>query len=383
AALSILALAILVLLERVFAFQVSDEIVYGLPASLFLMTLLFVYLSIRSIPVVEAVEAERAGSIPQTISTSLFASQSGFSEEVATKIIAEAEVLAEDVNVRGAVPLGRPGHLARVTFSLGVLLLSLIIPPLDLLGLEEEALQKQRQADRVVRKEASLQRRLREVSTLAERHQVNPETRKLLTRISKKPEGSPASGTPSQKPAQKNAQERAREVRKDVANRLDREALAAARNTAERVRRSAERSGKPQSKEGQEFEQAMRKGDLGRAAQELQKLAEAAGQEGEAGDKARSDLAKMADSLGLPEELASKFAQKKSSRGESGGQPDPDDLKKLARELDQLARLMRESELLDHALEQIQFTEAELSSLPSEWPEGPPPKICPDCLSGI
>ena len=114
---------------------------------------------------------------------------------------------------------------------------------------------------------------------------------------------------------------------------------------------------------------------------ELQKLAELAAQEGQAGDQAREDLSQLAESLGLPDDLASKFARE-TGDGSSGSAADPDDLKRLAQQLDQLARLLRESDLLDHALDQIQFTEAELSSLPSEWPDGPPPQICPDCLAG-
>lgn len=381
-AVAICSMALLVLLGRLISVAVSDQVFYGVPAILFVAGAVSAYLSVRSRPVVEAVEAEKSEAIPQTISTALFASDSGFSEEVAGKIITDAQLLAGNVNPRRAVPLGKPGHVMRVVYSLVVLLLVFLIPAIDLLGIEEEANKKQREQERITRKEGSLQRRLREVSRLAEQHQVDPETRKLLVRLAKKPQELPA-GDPSVKRTEEpaTAQERARKARRDVAGRLERGALEAARNTAERVRRGAEQSGEAKSKEGRELQQAIRKGDLGRAAMELQKLAQLAGQEGEAGDQAREDLASLASSMGLPEELASKLANK-SGQGNSGSPIDPKDLQRLAEQLDQLARLLRESDLLDHALDQIQFTEAELSSLPSEWPDGPPPQICPDCLAG-
>ena len=381
-AMAIISVALFNFLDRIISIPVSDQVFYGVPAAFIVAGGILAFLSVRSIPVVEAVEAERQGAIPQTISTSLFARDADFSPEAADKIIGDAELLAANVDPRRAVPLGKPGHGRRVIFSLVVLVLSLVMPAVDLLGIEQEATKKQRESDRIARKESSLQRRLREVSRLAERHQIDPETRKLLATLGQKPQLPPATDPAKQRPEPRvTAQERAKTARRTVASRLEREALASARTTAERVRRSAERSGDPKSKEARELQQAMRKGDLGRAAMELQKLAQAAGQEGEAGKQAREDLARLASSLGLPDDLASKLAEA-SGAGKAGQQIDPKDLQNLARQMEQLARLMRESDLLDHALDQIQFTEAELSALPSEWPEGPPPQICPDCLAG-
>ncbi len=381
-AAAIFSVALFNLLERIISISVSDQVFYGVPVALLLAGGVLAFLSVRSVPLVEAVEAERQGAIPQTISTSLLARDSGFSPEAADKIIGDAQVLAANVDPRRAVLIGKPGHGRRVLYSLAALILSLVIPAVDLLGIEEEATKKQRESHRIARKESSLQRRLREVSRLAERHQVDAETRKLLTRLAQKPEVQPTSELSNERPEPtKSAQDRARKARRVVASRLERDALASARNTAERVRRSAEQSGEPKSKEGRELQRAMRKGDLGRAAMELQKLAQAAGQDGEAGKQAREDLARIASSMGLPDDLASKLAQA-SGAGESGEQIDPKDLQNLTRQLEQLARLLRESDLLDHALDQIKFTEAELSSLPSEWPDGPPPQICPDCLAG-
>ncbi|MGE4602266.1 MAG: hypothetical protein AAEJ65_05130 [Planctomycetota bacterium] len=381
-AAAIFSVALFNFLERIISISVSDQIFYGVPVALLLAGGVLAFLSVRSVPVVEAVEAERQGAIPQTISTSLLARDSGFSTEAADKIIGDAQVLAANVDPRRAVPLGKPGHGRRVLYSLAVLILSLVIPAVDLLGIEEEATKKQRESHRIARKESSLQRRLREVSRLAERHQIDAETRKLLTRLAQKPEVPPASELSNERhELTKSAQDRARIARRVVSSRLERDALASARTTAERVRRSAEQSGEPKSKEGRELQRAMRKGDLGRAAMELQKLARAAGKDGEAGKQAREDLARIASSMGLSDDLANKLAQA-SGAGKSGDQIDPKDLQNLTRQLEQLARLLRESDLLDHALDQIKFTEAELSSLPSEWPEGPPPQICPDCLAG-
>lgn len=380
-AIAISAMALLILLDRLVSVTFSDQVLYGLPTALLLVAVIVAYLSVRNTPVSEAVEAEKSERIPQTISTSLFAEQSEFGTEAADKITFDAQQLAGKVDSRRAIPLGMPGNVMKAVYALALLLVVTTLPRFDLLGVEEQAVKKQREQDRVVRKEGALHRRMSEISRIAQQHRIDPETRNLLAKLAKKPPELPA-GKPSDRATEsKSAQERTRKARRDVASRLDRSALEAARNTADRVRQSAERSGEPRSDEARELQQALRKGDLGRAALELQKLAEQAAQEGQAGDQAREDLSRLAESLGLPDDLASKFARK-SGDGSSGSAADPDDLKRLAQQLDQLARLLRESDLLDHALDQIQFTEAELSSLPSEWPDGPPPQICPDCLAG-
>jgi len=143
---------------------------------------------------------------------------------------------------------------------------------------------------------------------------------------------------------------------------------------ADRVRQAGQQKGSEDSAAAKELQKALKKGQLGRAGQELQKMAKAAANAGAEGQQARADLAKMAEALGLSDQLKSKLQDEKGLS--------PEDLQKLSQQLDQLAKLMRESDLLDHARKQIQFTEAELSALPAEWPDGPPPKICPDCLAG-
>jgi hypothetical protein len=306
----------------------------------------------------------------------LLARDEGFSEEVADKIMGDASRMAEGVDPQRAITLGRPRNPWRVVVAICACLAAVSFPTYDLLGIEEEKLSRKKEVDRTARKVASLERRLRDVTQLAERHQIDPETQKLLKILSRKPKPSAAEKgrTSPQIAPRKAALQKTRKDRSQVANRMTRAELKSARATADRVRQAGQQKGSEDSAAAEELQAALKKGQLGRAGQELQKMAKAAANAGAEGQQARADLAKMAEALGLSDLLKSKL---KDEKGLS-----PEDLQQLSQQLDQLARLMKESDLLDHARKQIQFTEAELSALPAEWPDGPPPKICPDCLAG-
>jgi|SaaInlV_130m_DNA_3_1039695.scaffolds.fasta_scaffold09374_1 hypothetical protein len=375
-ALALFSWAILILSQRLFSSGVSETLEMTIPLGVFLVVIAAAFLSVRKSRLGEAVEAERGGQIPQTISTSLLARDEGFSEEVADKIMGDASRMAEGVDPQRAITLGRPRNPWRVVVAICACLAAVSFPTYDLLGIEEEKLSRKKEVDRTARKVASLERRLRDVTQLAERHQIDPETQKLLKILSRKPKPSAAEKgrTSPQIAPRKAALQKTRKDRSQVANRMTRAELKSARATADRVRQAGQQKGSEDSAAAEELQAALKKGQLGRAGQELQKMAKAAANAGAEGQQARADLAKMAEALGLSDLLKSKL---KDEKGLS-----PEDLQQLSQQLDQLARLMKESDLLDHARKQIQFTEAELSALPAEWPDGPPPKICPDCLAG-
>lgn len=379
--LAISSLVILLLLERLFSIAIPEPFETLIPIGVMVLAMTIAFFSVRPAPVSEAVEAELMDSIPQTISTSLLARQEGFDDEAAELITADAGKIAAQVDPRQAVPLGRPDHPWRAVVALVMLVGAFSMPGVDLLGIEQEQVREKRESDRTARKIAALDRRLREVSRLAEVHNIDEETRKLLKQLSRKEKKQPSEKrTEGRESTRQNALKQTESARSQVKSRLDRSELSAARSTADRVRQAGEQQSSPESRAGQELQKALRKGELGRAGQQLQKLAKAAQKPGAEGDQAREDLSKLAQALGLSGDLASKL--KSSSSGGSKGSPSAQDLEALADQMDLLARLMRESDLLDHASKQIKFTEAELSSLPSEWPEGPPPEICPDCLAG-
>ncbi len=367
-ALALVAMTLLVAFDRFLAIPVDSRLELWLPVGVLALSFLHSFLSVTVAPVHEVVEAEQDQSIPQTISTSLLARSEGFSDEATRKIDSDAQRLAGQVDPRQAIPLGLPGHPRRVLVALLLWIVVLFIPGLDLLGIEEEQLRHKREGQRTTRKVASLERRLGEVAKLADRHGIDAETRKLLHEMARKK-------LQVERPA---AVGQIQKSRRQVSNRSRRPELQGARRTAERIRQSAQEQAKPTSEVGKELAKALQKGELGRAAQQLQELKKAAGKSGSEGKQARNDLKALARSLGLPDSLTKKL-------GDSSGESKPltpEEQKQLAEKLDQLAKLMRESDLLDHARQQIQFTEAELSALPTEWPDGPPPEICPDCLAG-
>jgi hypothetical protein len=378
--LAISSLVILLLSERLFSIAIPEPFETLIPIGVMVLAMTIAFFSVRPAPISEAVEAELKESIPQTISTSLLARQEGFDDEAAEMIAADADKIAAHVDPSQAVPLGRPDHPWRAAVALVMLIGAFSMPGVDLLGIEQEQVRNKRESDRTARKIASLDRRLREVSRLAEVHKIDEETTKLLKQLSRKEQKKPSKKRAEGREAtRQDALKRTKAARSQVKRRLGRSELSAARSTADRVRRAGEQQASPESRAGQELQKALRKGELGRAGQQLQKLAKAAQKPGAEGDQARADLAKLAQALGLSGDLASKL---NTSAGGSKGNPSAQDLKALADQMELLARLLRESDLLDHASKQIKFTEAELSSLPSEWPEGPPPEICPDCLAG-
>ncbi len=367
-ALALVAMTLLVAFDRFLAIPVDSRLELWLPVAVLALSCLHSFLSVKVAPVHEVVEAEQDQSIPQTISTSLLARSEGFSDEATRKIDSDAQRLAGQVDPRQAIPVGLPGHPRRVLVALLLWIGVLFIPGLDLLGIEEEQLRNKREGQRTTRKVASLERRLGEVAKLADRHGIDEETRKLLHEMARKK-------LQVERPA---AVGQIQKSRRQVSSRSRRPELQGARNTAERIRQSAQEQSKPTSKVGKELAKALQKGELGRAAQQLQELKKAAGKSGSEGQQARNDLKALARSLGLPDSLASKLGDS----AQDSKPLTPEEQKQLAEKLDQLAKLMRESDLLDHARQQIQFTEAELSALPAEWPDGPPPEICPDCLAG-
>ncbi|MDE0959267.1 MAG: hypothetical protein OSB09_00640 [Planctomycetota bacterium] len=375
-ALALISWAILILLQRLFSLAISETLETTLPLGAFLLVIAAAFLSVRKSRLGEAVEAERGEQIPQTISTSLLARGEGFSDEATDKIMVDAAQVAERVDLQRAIELGKPRNPWRVVVALCACLAAISFPTYDLLGIEEEKLSRKKETDRSARKVASLERRLRDVTQLAERHQIDPETQKLLKALSRKPKPVVAKTnhrSPETSP-RKSALERAQKNRSQVASRMTRAELKSVRATADRVRQAGQKKDSPGSEAATQLQTALQKGQLGRAGQELQKLAKAAASAGAKGQQARADLAKLAEALGLSDQLSSKLKDAKALSQE--------DLQNLSQQLDQLAKLLRESELLDHARKQIQFTEAELSALPSEWPDGPPPEICPACLAG-
>lgn len=348
------------------------QLIILVPVISLLLTLLW-FLSRRpGDEVSDAVAIERHYRISQTISSSLFVGTSPMPEEFEERLVSDARSAASGLSPSAAISLGKPRHLLLVS-SLLVAVAGLWwgLPTWDLLGLSEERERAARESVRIEDEEARLENEITKTARLADRHAIDPETRKLLTSLGEMEKKEPEKADPETQRAEALAG--ADQFRQKIEKRKDRQEMSELNLALERMREATE---PPETEAGKRLKDSIKKGDPAQIASDLAALASKM-RSGDLG--AASDLAKLASKLGnLPgmEKLS-------SAAGKNGLKSiDPKDLANLARSLEQLSRLIKEQQLLDHALDQIEFTEQELASLPSEWKQGPPPEICPDCLAG-
>ena len=348
------------------------QLVIAVPVISVMLTVLW-FLSRRpGDEVSDAVAIERHYRISQTISSSLFVGATPMPEEFEERLVSDASSAASGLSPSAAISLGKPRHLILVSCLLvAVAGLWWVLPTWDLLGLSEKRERAERESVRIEDEEARLENEIKKTARLADRHAIDPETRRLLTSLGEMEKKRSENADPESQRALALAD--ADQIRQKIGARKKRQEMKDLNLALERMREATE---PPQTDEGKRLKDSIKKGDPAQIASDLAALASKM----RAGDMgAASDLAKLASKLGnLPgmEKLS-------AAAGKDGlGSIDPKDLAKLAASLEQLARLIKEQQLLDHALGQIEFTEQELASLPSEWKQGPPPEICPDCLAG-
>ena len=330
-----------------------------------------------------AIEVERRQALKQRLSSALFVEQQTpeqSSDELVELVIADGDSHAELVDLSEAIPIPVP-RAARVSLWLGGLLLLcwLAMPPFDLFGNEQLRAEQETEKERIEKEDQRLQERSKEMLELAKRHQISPETKKLLTDLEKP---RPLAKTGDRKKQTRRPLATLEELKKRTQALKERPEVSDAKSA---VRSMQEVESRMETPLGQEAREALSQGSPQRAAEALQKLANklaATAQQGELAEQESlvRDLEKLQAAIGseLSAELSEALSKLKA--GDLKGAAST--LGKNAEELAQLARLMKEANLLDQIESEIQFTQDELAQLPQEWKSGPPPKICPDCLNG-
>jgi len=347
-------------------------LVIAAPVASVLLTALWFILRGGSGSVSDAVFVERHYGISQTISSSLFVGSAPMPEEFEKRLVSDAEKAASGLEAGAAVPLGRPPQLVLTSALVMVLVgLWILLPTWDLLGLSEERERAVKESVRIEDEEARLEKEIKKTARLADRHAIDPETRRLLNALAPDEKKKTGKAAPEEQRARALAQ--TDRIRQQIGARKQRPEMADLKSALERMREATE---PPATEEGKRLKNALKEGDQAKIASELAALA----RKMRSGDlAAAADLARLASKLGNVPGLE----KLSSAVGKDGlASFDAKDLARFAASLETLARLIKEQQLLDHALSQIEFTEQELASLPGEWKEGPPPEICPDCLAG-
>ena len=329
------------------------------------------------------IEVERRQALKQRLSSALFVEEhtpEQSSDDLVELVIADGDSHAELVDLTKAIPISVP-RTVRASLWLGGLLLVCwwAMPPFDLLGNEELRAEQEAEEKRIEKEDQRLQERSKEMLELAKRHQISPETKKLLADLEK---SRPLPKTEELKEQTRRPLAALEELKKRAQVLKARPEVSDAKSA---VRSMQAIESRMETSLGQEAREALSQGSPQRAAEALQKLAKKladAAQEGELAEQESlaRDLEKLQAALGseLSAELSEALSKLKA--GDLKGAAST--LGENAEELAQLARLMREANLLDQIESEIQFTQDELAQLPQEWKSGPPPKICPDCLNG-
>lgn len=301
-------------------------------------------------------------------------------DEAHTELLADGDRWAAQIDLRRALPLARPA----ARWPAGVLVAALFVayvwlPAFDLLGAAAERAQDAERTERVQEQRKQLEKRLAELRELAEKQPIAPETRRLLAKLEERPHEIATGSSEEQKKVQLAEMNQVREGLEARKQELG-DRLGAFERVQDQLRAAAAR---PRTEAVQQLSEALERGDLAQAASQLAELArqlEQAQQTGASPAQAaelQQELGALLKKLGqdgLSAELSKNLLEKLGP----GAGVKPSDLAKLADsaagELEQLARLLRESELVDRALDEIQLTQDELAALPREWPQE-----CPDC----
>lgn len=328
-----------------------------------------------------ALEIERHYRLQERFSSILYLSDNPTAAAEAA-LVQDGEEHARSVQLRQAIPFRRPRGLVP---ALSLLVLGAVayffLPNFDLWGYEEQRERQEEQSKRIEERKKRLEKRLQKLKDVAKKERVSPNTRKLLEQLEQRKKDPKGSRDPKQEKKEtladlRRMQDQVQDRKKEIEGKLSK----LEKFTAE-LRQSAEA---PRTQDGQKIEKALQAGDLSQAAQELKKMAEKL--QADASGEAKLDP-KKAEALKKDlDRLMKKFEREGISKKdlskalEELDKLDPKSMSKLAEmaesmssELSQLERLMRERDVLDQALDEIEFTEEELASLPREWPEDAEP----------
>ena len=286
---------------------------------------------------------------------------------------------ATRVDLTRAIPFRRPRALVPVFCMAIALVVAVFVPQLDLLRAEEDRQEVAKEEKRVQEARKRQEKRLKKLEELAKKNRVSPKTQKLLQKMRQRaPERRKKADRKAAKGEIKRREladmEDMRREAKELRNRADMKQLDQFLNKVQSAGQ------KMQSQEGKQLAKAMQQGDLSQAsdalrrlAKKMQQLEKQGGKNGEDFKELEKDLERImkkmegAPKMGaLSEALADLSSMSASELSKA--------MNDAAQQMDQLDRLMRERDILDSALDDIELTREELAALPAEWPE--PCELC-------
>ncbi|MEM7262640.1 MAG: hypothetical protein AAF488_11665 [Planctomycetota bacterium] len=339
-------------------------------------------------PLRAALDIEGEVALKERLSSILFLQRESrpVDPEAVAALLHDGDDYARRVDLRRAIPRRRPRALLAALISAAVFGGALFLPHWDLLGKEEQRQQVAKEEERVEKARKRQQERIRELQDIAEKKKVDPRTQKLLAKMQKREEPKKSENRPKANgEAKRRELAKMDEMRREAKELRNRTEMKKLDNLLDQLQNAGQ---KMQSKEGKQLSKALQKGDLSQASEAMKQLADKMKELAKDPSKSdelnqmKKDLAKLANKMNKAGATPSSEALEKAlsemdklSEKELG-----DMLSDVASDLGQLERLARERDVLDQALQDINLTEAELASLPAEYPEAQEP--CEECKAG-
>ncbi len=366
---SLLIAAVLILVDKLYQPVTATDQKLWASGVAFLLYLLGSVFRYKSTTLSGAVEVEKNSHIPQTISTAIYARDGKLTEDTSKKVIADANEVSGSVDLKQALPVANlwPGKVLWTCATF--FLVSLFVPAMDLLGTQAMVEEERKDSARALRKEKALVRRLEKVEEISKKHEVSKEVRDVIQKIAdnQKKNLQAAKSPTAEKRTSADLQEQLNRQKSKVAAAKKSMKSDSSKESVNRLKEGLDSLSQQSSPEMRRLAKALQEEDPGQIATALDALAKKIGENPEAmkrmGDQLRKMMGRKPGRSGKP--------------GESGSKDED-----LVNDLEQLSRMLKDLAMLEQVKDQLEFTEAELSQLAQEWPEGDPPKICPDCLAG-
>ena len=366
---SLLIAAVLILVDKLYQPVTATDQKLWASGVAFLLYLLGSVFRYKSTTLSGAVEVEKNSHIPQTISTAIYARDGKLTEDTSKKVIADANEVSGSVDLKQALPVANlwPGKVLWTCATF--FLVSLFVPAMDLLGTQAMVEEERKDSARALRKEKALVRRLEKVEEISKKHEVSKEVRDVIQKIADKQKKNlqAAKSPTAEKRTSADLQEQLNRQKSKVAAAKKSMKSDSSKESVNRLKEGLDSLSQQSSPEMRRLAKALQEEDPGQIATALDALAKKIGENPEAmkrmGDQLRKMMGRKPGRSGKP--------------GESGSKDED-----LVNDLEQLSRMLKDLAMLEQVKDQLEFTEAELSQLAQEWPEGDPPKICPDCLAG-
>lgn len=339
-----------------------------------------------------ALALDRHYRLDERLTSILMLDEAALPRDTAVALVRDGETRAARADLRAALPIGRPrGSLP----AAGAVLLAgaawLFVPGFDLLGIQEAGKKATIERERIAARDETLRKHLDSLRKIADENQISLEARELLAQLAERKR---LDAVPREnREARREALVELDRMRQDLEKLRERPAMKALDEFLEKV---AEKGGLDiESPKLASAARALVQGDLDKAAERLKELAEQ--MRNDLKDCAKQNAAQLGalqkDLAQLAQLLANMPSQALSSASPLGIPPDllqkllsgdlaenlPELSEQMARQLAELARLMREDELLASAQDQIELTEQELASLPEELQDL---ELCEDCKKG-